>query len=82
MPSQIIQEVPAGTIPAPPPPPSFAPVAVNRKKAFNQGIIQLKILLEMKEKILELGIAEEKQRKQFEEDITEIKEKIAKYEKD
>lgn len=66
-----------------PPPPSGVPHAPRspqelKLRAFNQTLTQLELLLEVKEKMLEIGNVEPEIAKQFKEDIVEIKKKIEK----
>ena len=78
---QVIQQVlPSGVPPPPVPPKPGVSTPASRKNAYNQGLIQLKILLEVKERILELGIVEPDKKKQFKEEIVEIKEKVKRLE--
>lgn len=72
--------LPSGVPPPPPVPSSIPRTLESKKRAYNQGLIQLKILLEVKERILELGMVESEKQKQFKEEILEIKEKLKKLE--
>lgn len=76
----VIQQIGMAGAPPPPPPSGAMPVQKKSvKRAFNQAIQQLEMLLEVKEKILEIGNAEPDIAKQFKEDIIELKAKIKKH---
>lgn len=71
---QIIQQITSG-VPPPPSPPSNLPRApINRQRAYNQGLMQLELLLEVKEKLLGKGTVEDPE--QWEKEIADIREKI------
>jgi hypothetical protein len=77
---QIIQQViQSGVLQPPPVPTKQVDIPANRKKAYNQGLVQLKILLEVKERILELGMVEPNKQKQFKKEISDIKEKLKEF---
>lgn len=67
--------------PPPPPVPGSVPQVKQKavKRAFNQALTQLELLLEVKEAILRIGNVEPDIAKQFKEDIVELKAKIEKH---
>jgi hypothetical protein len=73
------QDYPAGS-PPPPPPPSMISAPVSRTKAYNRGLIQLELLLEVKERLLRKGplpTGESVENpEQWQKEIDEIREKI------
>lgn len=77
---QIIQQVTSGAPPPPPPPSDLPRAPINRQRAYNQGLMQLELLLEMKEKLLGKGTlptgesVEDKE--QWEKEIADIRERI------
>lgn len=70
-----------GTGVPPPPVPGSVPQVPKKavKRAFNQALTQLELLLEVKETMLRIGNVEPDIAKQFKEDIVELKAKIEKH---
>lgn len=71
---QIIQQITSGIPPPPAHPANFPRAPINRQRAYNQGLMQLELLLEVKEKLLGKGTVEDSE--QWEKEIADIREKI------